>query len=399
MSQENVDYLIVGGGLVGLATAFTILSQKPDKKVAVIEKESEVAFHQSGRNSGVIHSGIYYKPGSLKAQNCRLGKSLMEQFCSEHGIPWKTLGKVIVAVDEAEEKRLQMLLERGKANGVACELISKERLLEIEPEATTGKAAIHVPETGVVDYKDVARKLVSLIESKGGNVYLNTKLKSVKEEQSTLYVTTSTHDFVTKTLINCAGLYSDKVLSLCGGVPEAKIIPFRGEYYFLTPEAAHVCKTLIYPVPHPDFPFLGVHLTRSVHDEVDCGPNAVLAFAREGYTKGTINFQELFESILFPGFQKLVSKHLIYAFRELKQSFFKEAFVHAARRLVPNLHAKDFIPAPAGVRAQAVSREGKPVDDFLISRTKNAIHVLNAPSPAATSCLSIGRSIVGMLNV
>lgn len=397
MSQQKVDYLIVGGGLVGLATAYTILNQMPGKKVVVIEKESEVAFHQSGRNSGVIHSGIYYKPGSLKAQNCRLGKSLMEQFCSEHGIPWKTLGKVIVAVDEDEERRLPTLLERGKANGVNCELISREQLLEIEPEVT-GRAAIHVPETGVVDFKEVARKLAELINKKSGSVELNTKLISVRETQGGLNVITSSKEYFTGALINCAGLYSDKVLSICGGIPEAKIIPFRGEYYFLTPEAAHVCKTLIYPVPHPDFPFLGVHLTRSVHDEVDCGPNAVLAFAREGYTKGTIKIPELIETLLFPGFQKLVSKHLVYAFRELKQSFFKEAFVHAARRLVPNLHAKDFIPAPAGVRAQAVSKEGKPVDDFLISRTKNAIHVLNAPSPAATSCLSIGRSILAMVN-
>ena len=394
--MEKVDFLIVGGGLVGLATAFTILSKNPSKRVVVVEKEPTVAFHQSGRNSGVIHSGIYYKPGSLKAQNCRLGKSMMEAFCSEHAIPWKTLGKVIVAVDEDEERRLPMLLERGKANGVACELISKSKLKELEPEVN-GRAAIHVPETGVVDYKDVARKLAELIEGLGGNVLLDAKVVEVKEQGDTLHVVTSQKEFIAGRLINCAGLYSDKILELCGGKPEAKIIPFRGEYYFLTPEAASVCKTLIYPVPHPDFPFLGVHLTRSVHDEVDCGPNAVLAFAREGYTKGTINIRELFESILFPGFQKIVFKHFNYAIRELTQSFFKEAFVQAARRLVPNLHAKDFIPAPAGVRAQAVSREGKPVDDFLISRTRNAIHVLNAPSPAATSCLSIGKSIAEMV--
>lgn len=394
--ESNVDLVVIGGGLVGLSTAYQYLLAHPGSQVLVLEKERAVCQHQSGRNSGVIHSGIYYKPGSLKALNCRRGKAMLEDFCSEHAIAWKKLGKVIVATNEKECAALTGLHQRGLANGVEVELISKARLLELEP-AVAGLQALHVPETGVVDYKAVAEKLVELIKKMGGNVVCAATVTSIQSEGNFLRVLAGDTEVLCRKLVNCAGLYSDKILELCGLKPEVRIVPFRGEYYFLSDQAAELCKTLIYPVPNPEFPFLGVHFTRGVHGEVDCGPNAVLAFAREGYTFGTINFSELFESLTFPGFQKLVLKNWRYALREVGQSLSKALFVKAAQNLIPDIKSADLRVAPAGVRAQAVSSDGKPVDDFLLKKTPNAIHVLNAPSPAATSCLSIGSNICGFL--
>jgi L-2-hydroxyglutarate oxidase len=390
------DLIVIGGGLVGLATGFQYLRRHPGAAVTVLEKEADVCRHQSGHNSGVIHSGVYYKPGSLKAQNCIRGKRLLEDFCEEHSLPWKRTGKVIVATSPEESSRLGGLLERAHANGVPAERISAERLREFEP-AAAGVEALYVPVTGVVDFKAVAAKLRALIESLGGRVVCGAAVKRIVSEPNQLNVVTGVGEFASRRLVNCAGLYSDKILELCGERPVVRIVPFRGEYYLLSEQAADLCRTLIYPVPNPDFPFLGVHFTRGVHGEVDCGPNAVLAFAREGYTFGTVNLAELVEALSFRGLRRLVMRHWREAYREIRQSLSKALFVRAAQKLIPAVRAEDLLPAPAGVRAQAVSAEGRVIDDFVIQRSKNGVHVLNAPSPAATSCLSIGLHVVDEL--
>lgn len=387
------DLIVIGGGLVGLATAYEYVRAHPGSVVTVLEKEQDVCLHQSGRNSGVIHSGIYYKPGSLKATNCIRGKQLLEEFCIEYNLPWKRTGKVIVATSEAERSRLATLLERAVANGVDAVRISPSELRELEP-AVAGLEAIHVRTTGVVDFRAVAHKLRERIEALGGRVVCGATVTRINSAVGQPHVVSSAGEFVGRRLVNCAGLYSDKILELCGERPVVRIVPFRGEYFFLTDRAAHLCRTLIYPVPNPDFPFLGVHFTRGVHGEVDCGPNAVLAFAREGYTVGTVNVRELMEALSFVGLRRLVVRHWREAWRELGQSLLKSRFVHAAQRLIPEVTADDLVPAPAGVRAQAVSPDGRVIDDFVVQRSKNAVHVLNAPSPAATSCLSIGRTVV-----
>jgi L-2-hydroxyglutarate oxidase LhgO len=393
VAPQSIDLAVIGGGLVGLATAYQYLRAFPGAGVVVLEKEEDVCRHQSGRNSGVIHSGIYYKPGSLKARNCLRGKALLEEFCTEHNLPWKRTGKVIVASSAAEIPRLETLLERGRANGVPVERISQERLKEIEP-AVAGVDALYVSSTGVVDFKAVAYKLRELIVSMGGQVVCSAEVKAIDSARTPLRIVTTVGDFESERLVNCAGLYSDKILELCGEKPEMRIVPFRGDYYFLTEAAAGLCRTLIYPVPNPDFPFLGVHFTRGVHGEVDCGPNAVLAFAREGYTLGDINLRELWESLSFVGFRRLVRSQWREAARELSVSISKARFVRAAQRLVPDVTTADLVPAPSGVRAQAVSPDGRVIDDFVVRYTPNAVHILNAPSPAATSCLSIGLTVV-----
>jgi len=391
------DLVVVGGGLVGLATAYQFLRRFPGAGVVVLEKEQDVCLHQSGRNSGVIHSGIYYKPGSLKAKNCLRGKKLLEDFCVEHQLPWKRTGKVIVATSEEEIPRLNTICERGLANGVSVERISVDQLRDMEP-AVSGVAALYVPNTGVVDFKAVALKLRELIVSMGGAVLCSTEVKAVESGADPLVIETSAGDIQARRLVNCAGLYSDKILELCGVKAEVRIVPFRGEYYFLSEAAAPLCRTLIYPVPNPDFPFLGVHFTRGVHGEVDCGPNAVLAFAREGYTWRTVDITELGECLLFSGFRRLVRRHWREAWRELGQSLLKSHFVREAQKLIPEIRESDLLPAPAGVRAQAVSPDGRVVDDFVVTCTERTVHVINAPSPAATSCLSIGDSVVDMVS-
>ena len=393
LSSESIELAVIGGGLVGLATAYYYLRAFPNSGVIVIEKEDEVCRHQSGRNSGVIHSGIYYKPGSLKAQNCLIGKALLEEFCTEHRLPWKMTGKVIVASSEEEIPRLTTLLERGRANGVPVERLSRERLKELEP-AVEGVDALHVASSGVVDFRAVAEKLRELIGRMGGRVICGAELKAVEKLPEHLRIITTRGDFKAGRLINCAGLYSDKILEMCGERADMRIVPFRGDYYELTNDAAGLCRSLIYPVPNPEFPFLGVHFTRSIHGNVECGPNAALALAREGYTPGKVNIRELWDSLSFPGFWLLVKSHWREASRELAVSFSKARFVRAAQRLIPDISAADLIPAPSGVRAQAVLRDGGIVDDFVIKYTERAVHVLNAPSPAATSCLAIAKAII-----
>jgi L-2-hydroxyglutarate oxidase len=388
-----VSLVVIGGGIVGLATAHRFLERFPGEKVVVLEKEARVGEHQTGHNSGVLHSGIYYKPGSLKAANCIRGKRWMEEFCARESIPFETCGKVIVAVDASEVPRLEALHERGKANGIACELVGTERLGELEP-AAAGVRALHVPGTGIVDYRAVCERLVKKISEAGGRVVTSARVVGVVERSSEVTVRSTAGDFGAATVVNCAGLHSDRVLQRSGGERPARIVPFRGEYWDLAPEARSLVRNLIYPVPDPSFPFLGVHFTRSIHGGVECGPNAVLAFAREGYTKARVSAADLWDVVTYRGFWKLAKKYGHTGAGEMWRSFSKAAFVRALQRLVPSIQAKDLTRAPAGVRAQALAPDGALVDDFLIQVEGRVVHVLNAPSPAATSSLSIGESIV-----
>ena len=392
------DIGIIGGGIVGLATAYQLLQRFPRLSVAVIEKESSLAKHQTGHNSGVLHSGIYYKPGSLKAINCRLGKKAMERFCKEQGIDYELCGKIIVALNGDEVPRMQNIFQRGQKNGVNCRIISREEMLEIEPHVA-GVQAIHVPECGIVNYKQVCLRFGEIIEEKEENkIFTNNQVKNIRNLEKSLVIETSEQSIECKYLINCGGLHSDKLTKLGGQNPPAKIIPFKGEYYELKNDAKHLCKNLIYPVPDPMFPFLGVHFTRMIDGSVECGPNAVLAFGREAYSKFDLNIMDLLESINYPGFQKMAIKHWRMGWGEMWRSFSKPAFVKALKRLIPDIEAKHLTPAPAGIRAQAVSAAGALVDDFLIEDSQRIINVCNAPSPAATASLNIGSTIVNNLS-
>jgi L-2-hydroxyglutarate oxidase len=386
------DAAIIGGGIVGLATAWQLTRLKPGWKVVVIEKEATLAFHQTGRNSGVIHSGIYYRPGSLRARNCRKGKLMLEQFCTEHQVAWTRTGKVIVATQEHQLTQLQTIFERGQQNGVACQLIDRSRLLELEPYCA-GIRAIHVPESGIVDYPGVCRKLAELLTASGAEIFLNAAVESMEQRTDSVMVKTSTGNWEARQVINCAGLHSDRVARQSGLPMKELIVPFRGEYFELKPDAEHLCRTLIYPVPDPRFPFLGVHFTRMVHGGVECGPNAVFALAREGYDWSTINARDLWESLTYPGFWRLAAKNWKTGLGEVWRSLSKAAFVKALQQLVPEIREEHLKAAPAGVRAQALGMDGKLVDDFVILRHERVINVCNAPSPAATASLNIGKHV------
>ncbi|GIV17128.1 MAG: hydroxyglutarate oxidase [Armatimonadota bacterium] len=390
------DVLIVGGGIVGLATAYQLTRNYPRLRVRVLEKEQRLAQHQSGRNSGVLHSGIYYKPGSLKALTCRRGKSLMQAFCEREQIPFEICGKVIVATEQRELPTLQMLAERGRENGVQCEIISVERLHEIEPHAA-GIQAIYVPEAGIVDFRQVCERLAERVREAGGEVVMGAKVFAMREVSDGVEVRTTQGDFAAHYFVNCAGLYSDEIAKLGGVRLPARIVPFRGEYYLLSKEARGLCRNLIYPVPDPQFPFLGVHFTRTISGEVECGPNAVLAFAREGYHKTDIHWRELWTTLAYPGFWRLARRYWRTGFGEMWRSVNKRAFVRSLQRLVPDVREEYLHPAQAGVRAQAVAPDGKMLDDFVWVDTPRAVHVLNAPSPAATASLAIGEQIVHRL--
>ncbi len=392
--MKHTDVLIVGGGIVGLATAYQLTQAHPRVRVTILEKEEAVAQHQTGHNSGVLHTGIYYKPGSLKAKNCREGKVRMEAFCAEHHLPHERCGKVIVATREEELPALENIYQRGQSNGVVCEKITPERLRELEPHVA-GVAALHVPEAGITDYTAVCRCLEEQVRAAGGDVVFGAEVIALYPGVHVVAETTA-GDFEGRILINCAGLYSDRVTALTEA-PEHQIIPFRGEYFEVRPEAQHLCKNLIYPVPDPSFPFLGVHFTRMIQGGVECGPNAVLAFAREGYTRTTVEWRDLFETLSYPGFLKLAQKYWKTGLGELWRSFNKQAFVKALQVLVPEIEARHLEAAPAGIRAQAVLADGRLVDDFLIQQHANVVHVGNAPSPAATSSLNIGRLVVETL--
>jgi (S)-2-hydroxyglutarate dehydrogenase len=390
------DVIVIGGGIVGLATAYRLTEQYPQRSIIVLEKEAHVAAHQSGHNSGVLHSGIYYKPGSLKAATCRAGKRAMQAFCEREGIPFDLCGKVIVAVDESELPRLQALYERGRANQVRCEIIDRERLQELEPHAE-GLRAIHVPEAGIADYRAVCERLAARIGERGGKVQCGARVTGLKIKPTEIVAETTLGSFAAGVVVNCAGLHADRVARLAGIAPLLKIVPFRGEYYKLTREAESLCRALIYPVPDPRFPFLGVHFTRMIGGGVECGPNAVLALAREGYRKRDLRAGDLFEVLTYTGFLKLARRHWRMGAQEMWRSLNKSAFVRALARLVPEIRASHLVPAPAGVRAQAIDATGAMMDDFAVAAQPRLVNVLNAPSPAATAALAIGDLIIEKL--
>jgi L-2-hydroxyglutarate oxidase len=392
VDETRFDVVIVGAGIVGLATAYRIANRFHGKSILVVEKEDDVARHQSGHNSGVIHSGIYYKPGSLKAINCRTGKAALEAFCMRENIRFETCGKVIVAADDSEQPRLQDLYERGLANGVRCRLIGPEELRELEPHVR-GVQAIHVAEAGIVDYQRVCRRLRELIEQQGHSFRFSERLTRVRNTGGRLHLQTTRREYEAGILINCAGLHSDRVARIAGTEPSVRIVPFRGEYYKLKASAHHLCSNLIYPVPDPAFPFLGVHFTRLIDGGVECGPNAVLAWAREGYRKTDFRLRDLWSTVTYPGFWKVARSYWRTGMGEFWRSWNKRAFVRALQRLMPDLSEDDLQAGGSGVRAQAISPDGRVVDDFVIERTPSAVHVLNAPSPAATSAFEIGRVV------
>ena len=393
--MKQTDIIIIGGGIVGLATAYQFTLDYPLLRITLLEKEQQLAAHQTGHNSGVLHTGIYYKPGSLKAINCLEGKSRMEDFCSKEEIDFEICGKVIVAISEAELPALETIYQRGRTNGVSCEMINSEKLHELEPHVA-GIKAVHVPEAGIVDYGQVCKRFAKHLQNNEDNqIHCSTKVIGIRHSEN-IVVETEQGEFEGRFLVNCAGLYSDKITAMTQP-PESKIIPFRGEYYEVRPEKHYLCRNLIYPVPDPSFPFLGVHFTRMINGSLECGPNAVLAFAREGYTRSTINVLELAEVLSYPGFIRLAAKYWRAGAGEMWRSFSKAAFVRALQRLVPEISADDLETAPAGIRAQAVLSNGKLVDDFLIQENKNIINVCNAPSPAATSSLNIGKHIVDIV--
>lgn len=392
----DANIAVIGGGIVGLATAYRLGQRYPQYRVLALEKESQVGAHQSGHNSGVLHSGIYYRPGSLKALNCRQGKLAMEAFCKDEGIPYEVCGKVIVAVTDDELPLLERIYERGQQNGVRCELIPAERLAELEPHAA-GVRAIHVPEAGIVDYRQVCIRLAQHVKLRGGEVLTGTRVERIVRGTNQVELVTAERTYVAGWVVNCAGLHCDRMMAAAGQPPETRIVPFRGEYYELQPQARHLCRNLIYPVPNPAFPFLGVHFTRMVDGSIECGPNAVLAFAREGYRKTDFNLRDLAESLGYVGFRRLAFKYWRTGLGEMWRSYNKAAFVHALQRLVPDVRGADLVPARAGVRAQAIRPDGEMVDDFLIQATDRIIHVESAPSPAATSSLNVGQLVVDAL--
>lgn len=381
---------------MGLATAHQLLEEKSNLKILLIEKEDTLAKHQTGNNSGVIHSGLYYKPGSLKATNCIRGYQLLLDFADKYDIPYDLCGKVVVATNKAQIPLLDQLYERGIQNGLTkIRRISKTELLEIEPHCS-GIDAIQVPYTGIIDYTAVSLKLGELIKQAGGEIKLSCKVEDILENADGCTAVTSQGEYSAKLMINCAGLYSDKIAAMTNPKLDVRIIPFRGEYYYLSDEAKSLVKHLIYPVPDPNFPFLGVHFTRMIEGGVEAGPNAVFAFKREGYTKTSINMKELWESLSWPGFRKVATRYWKTGMGEYYRSFSKSAFTKALQALVPEIKEKDLIPAGAGVRAQACDRFGGLIDDFAFLEKQSIIHVLNAPSPAATSSLSIGKTISEM---
>jgi len=392
------DIARIGGGLVGLATALALGRRRPDLRLLVLEKESDWASHQSGHNSGVIHSGVYYPPGSLKARYAIDGNRSMAAFCAAQGIPFDICGKLIVATDPADLARLTMLYERGLAHGLESTRLGPEEVRDIEPHVSC-LAAIRVASAGIADYRLVARRIAELVAAQGGDLKLGTRVDAIRAVAGGFALETTGGAFEVGALVNCGGLFSDRLARKGGIEPEARIVPFRGEYYELVPSRQHLIKHLVYPVPNPDFPFLGVHFTRMIDGRIHAGPNAVLALKREGYRKSDVSLSDAAESLLYPGFWRLAGRHYREGFLEIVRSLSKAVFVRSLQRLVPEITADDLKPSPAGVRAQALAPDGRLVDDFRIHVGPRAIHVCNAPSPAATASLEIGEAIAMQLEI
>jgi (S)-2-hydroxyglutarate dehydrogenase len=389
----KVDCAIIGGGIVGLSVAFHLTKCQPGLRLVVLEKESHLASHQTGRNSGVIHSGIYYTPGSLKARYATAGNHSLIAFCREHGIEHDICGKVIVATEPEEVPCLEILYQRGLQNGIAVTRLTPDEVREKEPHVSC-VAGLAVPSTGIVDYREVCNCLAELIAADGGILCTGTEVSEIKTYNAGHVVETTGEEVETRFLVNCAGLQSDRLARRAGVTLDARITPFRGEYFELIPEKRHLVRSLIYPVPDPQFPFLGVHFTKMIDGSVHAGPNAVLALKREGYHKSDFDLTDTLETLRYPGFWRLARKHYKEGFAEMYRSWSKRAFVRSLQRLVPEVSVDDLVPAKAGVRAQALLPSGVLVNDFLIARARHALHVCNAPSPAATASLEIGKEVV-----
>lgn len=392
-SEKKYDIIIIGAGIVGLATAYKILKKKPSFKLCIIEKESYPAAHQTGNNSGVMHSGIYYKPGSLKALNCKRGYKMLIEFCNENEIAYDICGKVIVAVTPEDFPALNNIYNHGIDNGLeGLKYLSREEIKEHEPYAE-GLKGVFVPQTGIIDYNIVSRKLAEKVQDMGGEIFFENKVEYISEKTDKVEIVTNINFFETDKLITCAGLQSDRIAKMTNPDLKIKILPFRGEYYTIKKDRRNLVKNLVYPVPDPTFPFLGVHFTRRIDGKVEAGPNAVFAFAREGYKKFDLDFKDLADSIFWKGFFEIAKKYWKTGLGEFYRSYSKPAFTKALQRLIPEIQMQDLQPGGSGVRAQACDNEGNLIDDFLFIENKNIMHVINAPSPAATSCLSIGETI------
>ena len=395
---DRFDLVVVGGGIVGLATTLQLLRRRPDLRIVIQEKEAELATHQSGHNSGVLHAGLYYAPGSLKARLCTEGKVALEQYATEKGIRFEHCGKLVVALEESELGRFEALKARALANGVpGIREVGPDEIREIEPHAA-GIKALHSPLTGIINFREVALAYADDVRAMGAEIRLDSRVSGLDERDGKQIVTVSGRDGVERdviamNVISCAGLQSDKVAAMTGNAGDERIVPFRGDYYTLTPDARHLCKGLIYPVPDPSFPFLGVHFTKRIDGEVWAGPNAVLAFAREGYARSDFSPRQLAGTLLFRGFQRLATKYLRTGLAEMWRDFFKPAFLKEMQRYVPEIRGDQIVFGPSGVRAQALGRDGRMVDDFSLGETEHIIHVRNAPSPAATASLAVGREL------
>ena len=395
MSTQRI--IIIGGGIVGLATAYKLPLRCPSARVTVLEKEDKVCAHQSGHNSGVLHAGLYYQPGSLKARLAVSGIREMVAFCQEHAVPHEICGKLVVATDAAEMSRLRTLHERGTLNGLkGLRLLNYEQMREIEPHVG-GLAALRVPQEGIVDYAKVCEALQRQIDARGGSVVLRAKVTTLELGDAEWRIGSTADEYRADFLINCAGLHCDRVSMLAGEKREVRIVPFRGEYYQIRPERQHLVRNLIYPVPDPQFPFLGVHFTRLIHGGIEAGPNAVLALAREGYRKTDVRLADVWDALTFPGLWRFLAKHRRMSWAELRRSFSKQLFCQSLQKLVPGIRQADLVPGAAGVRAQAMSPDGSLVQDFFLLNRRRALHVLNAPSPAATAALAIGEEISNLV--
>ena len=391
-NKKIYDFIIVGGGIVGVSTALTLIKQNPSKKILLLEKEKSFAHHQTGHNSGVIHAGVYYEPGSLKAEFCREGLKETIAFCNTHGIPYEQCGKLLVATNDIELQRMDKLFERCKANNIEAEILNQEKLHEIEPNVF-GIGAILVKSTGIVDYTLITKKMSEQFESLGGEFLLNSKVTNLDENKERIQVITSNETLNSKYLICCAGLMADRVAKLLDIKINFQIIPFRGEYFRLKEKHNSLVKHLIYPIPDPDLPFLGVHLTKMIDGTITVGPNAVLGFKREGYGMFNFSLRDTIQFLSFKGFYKVVKKNLKSGLCEMKNSIFKRGYLKEVQKYSPQIKLNDLVPYPAGIRAQAVLEDGTLVHDFLFAESERSIHVCNAPSPAATSAIPIGKYI------